>query len=240
MNAIDGVIGLSQNVAGTYTDLAAIVRFNNTGSIDAMSGTAYQAANVIPYSSLTYHFRMDVDVLNHVYSAYVKAPGGSMQTIGQSLSFRNTQASALSLSYLNLNASTGSQTLCNVSVSPLAGPTPTPMPTPTPIPTGTESPGPVFSGKAWYVDNAVASSGNGQSWATAWNSFSNIQWSSVKPGDGVFISGGSTSKTYTATSNGLLTISASGTASAPIFIRPGQDAGHNGVVILDGNGHSDI
>ena len=37
---MDGVTGLSQVQAAAYTDLAAIVRFNNTGTIDARNGSA--------------------------------------------------------------------------------------------------------------------------------------------------------------------------------------------------------
>ncbi len=82
----------------------------------------------------------------------------------------------------------------------------------------------------WYVDNVVATSGNGQSWASAYKNFSNITWSAIKPGDTLYISGGSTSKTYTSP----LTIEASGTASSRINVRVGQDTGHAGTVILDG------
>ncbi|MGZ3792083.1 MAG: choice-of-anchor Q domain-containing protein [Bdellovibrio sp.] len=82
----------------------------------------------------------------------------------------------------------------------------------------------------WYVDNAVATSGNGQSWASAFKDFSSITWSAFNPGDTLFISGGTTSKIYTSTLN----IGASGTASSRIFIRVGQEQGHNGTVIFDG------
>lgn len=82
----------------------------------------------------------------------------------------------------------------------------------------------------WYIDNAVSSSGNGQSWSTAWKQFSNIVWSSVTPGDTIYISGGTTSKTYT----GGLVVGKSGTSNTSrITVRAGQDAGHNGIVILD-------
>lgn len=82
----------------------------------------------------------------------------------------------------------------------------------------------------WYVDSAVGTSGNGQSWASAFKDFSNISWSAIKPGDTLYISGGSTSKTY----RSPLKIGASGTATSKISVRAGQDAGHNGTVILDG------
>lgn len=86
----------------------------------------------------------------------------------------------------------------------------------------------------WYVDNKVTTSGNGQSWAAAFKNFSNITWSSIKPGDTLYISGGTTSQTYT----GGLSIGSSGTAANRIYIRPGQDPGHTGTVILDGAGIS--
>jgi Right handed beta helix region len=81
----------------------------------------------------------------------------------------------------------------------------------------------------WYVDNLVASSGDGTSWATAWKNFSDIDWTKVKGGDTLFISGGFTSQTYFET----LTIGASGTAGKPITITRGIDSGHNGTVIID-------
>jgi len=83
----------------------------------------------------------------------------------------------------------------------------------------------------WYVDNAVATSGNGQSWASAFKTFSAISWSAINAGDTLYLSGGSTSKTYTSP----LVIGKSGTSSTSrITIRVGQDAGHTGTVIFDG------
>ncbi|MEK0081737.1 right-handed parallel beta-helix repeat-containing protein [Benzoatithermus flavus] len=85
----------------------------------------------------------------------------------------------------------------------------------------------------FYVDNAVPSSGNGTSWASAWKGFSRINWSVIRPGDTIYISGGpgvSASKTYYET----LTIGASGSSAGPITIAKGTDPGHNGTVIIDG------
>lgn len=95
---------------------------------------------------------------------------------------------------------------------------------------------------SWYVNNAVASSGDGTTWATAWKNFSNIVWGSsgVKAGDTLYISGGSTSRTY---SEGL-TIGASGTSGNPITIRPGSasssPSGHTGKVIITNTGGNGI
>src|SRR5262249_34934435 len=83
----------------------------------------------------------------------------------------------------------------------------------------------------WYVDGSVGSSGNGQSWATAWKSVNNI--SGVGQGDTVYFSGGSSGQTYNVTGWNQTR----GTASNPITYAVGQDAGHNGMVTFDGSGN---
>jgi hypothetical protein len=81
----------------------------------------------------------------------------------------------------------------------------------------------------FYVNNARSSSGDGQSWATAWRNFSNINWSAIRPGDRLNISGGTSGQVYGET----LTVGVSGTASQPIVIRRAVDDGHNGSVVID-------
>lgn len=86
----------------------------------------------------------------------------------------------------------------------------------------------------WYVDNQSIGANNGTSWANAWQSFANITWTSVNPGDTIYISGGASSNTY----NETLTISKSGTAGNFITIDVGANSpspsGHSGTVIIDG------
>ena len=82
----------------------------------------------------------------------------------------------------------------------------------------------------YYVDNTAASSGSGTSWSSAFQSLSSINWSVVKPGDTIYVSGGSTSQTY----NESLSVGASGSAAGQVTITRGVDPGHNGQVIIDG------
>jgi hypothetical protein len=84
----------------------------------------------------------------------------------------------------------------------------------------------------WYVDNAASGTNAGTSWTNAWETFADIVWGAggVVAGDTLYISGGAVTKTYTE----MLTVGVSGTAGNLITISVGQDAGHNGVVVIDG------
>jgi HYDIN/CFA65/VesB family protein/immunoglobulin I-set domain protein len=127
--AIDSVAGLSSGPSSGYASLAAIVRFNPSGDIDARSGGNYVAATAIPYSAgATYHFILDVNIATHSYNAYVVV--GSVQTtIGMNLGFRTEQAKVTSLNNLGTVAEVGSQTICNATVTAVqAAPTITTQP----------------------------------------------------------------------------------------------------------------
>ena len=90
--------------------------------------------------------------------------------------------------------------------------------------------GPPGRATDFHVDGSVGSSGDGTSWGSAWKSFSDIAWSSLRPGDTLHISGGSSGQTYRET----LTVGASGAAGAPITIKAATDPGHDGPVVIDG------
>ncbi len=95
--------------------------------------------------------------------------------------------------------------------------------------------------QVFYVDNTASGSYTGKSWANAWNptagwdsSATNpygINWSIIQPGDTIYISGGASSKDYTSSSYFLP--KANGTYKDYIYIVKGQDAGHNGIAIID-------
>lgn len=120
---MDGVAGLSNASASSYAGLAAAVRFNNIGTIDARSGAAYAAAASIPYAAgLSYRFRLVVNMSARTYSAYVRQGANAERLIGSNLAFRTEQSAVSSLTNLGLLASTGSEQICALAVVPSAPP----------------------------------------------------------------------------------------------------------------------
>lgn len=89
----------------------------------------------------------------------------------------------------------------------------------------------------WYVDSAATGGNSGLNWANAWTDMPSNTWAAkgISAGDTLYISGGSTSKTYT----NRWSMDASGSAGSPITIRVGQDSGHTGMVLFDGTSHGD-
>jgi glucose/arabinose dehydrogenase len=122
---VNGMVGLSPAAGTTWTAFATIVRFNETGHLDARNGGAYQAASVVPYSPNTsYHFRMEVNVPAHTYSVWVRPEGGTEQALGLNYAFRSEQASATSLRNWAAGLNTtpaGSLSVCGFTVTPGGG-----------------------------------------------------------------------------------------------------------------------
>jgi hypothetical protein len=111
---MDAVSGISYGFANEYTDLAAAVRFNLNGSIDARSGSGFTAANYIAYSkNVTYHFIFDVNLATHTYSIYVVV-GSTQKTVGSNLKFRTEQSNNQYLNSVGTLSATGTVKLCNV------------------------------------------------------------------------------------------------------------------------------
>ena len=86
---------------------------------------------------------------------------------------------------------------------------------------------------SWYVDNALVGGNNdGTSWTNAWRSFAAINWTTVQPGDTIYISGGTSTQTYT----DIVTIGKSGISGNPITIAvDATNPSHNGTVIFNYN-----
>ncbi|MFW6154715.1 MAG: PKD domain-containing protein [Planctomycetota bacterium] len=119
-NGIDGVTGLSSGPGDWWDELACIVRFNTSGTIDVRNGGSYAADTTLAYSSgTTYHVRMVVDIPNHTYSVYVTPDGQSEVTLATDYAFRSEQASVTSLDHWTLNAtnSVGTHTVSNLTLT---------------------------------------------------------------------------------------------------------------------------
>jgi hypothetical protein len=123
-SGIDTVTGLSNGAATDYPSLAVIVRFNSTGTIDAINDTGkttggnYTAVNSIPYTAATsYHFKLTVNPSNHTYSAIVTPSGGSATTLATNYGFRFEQASTSSLNNWALYSLSGSESVCSATVA---------------------------------------------------------------------------------------------------------------------------
>ncbi|MBI3547520.1 MAG: fibronectin type III domain-containing protein [Elusimicrobia bacterium] len=127
---VDGVIGLAAGPATGYSGLAAIVRFNNQSRIDARNGTTYSAASSYAYSAgTTYHIRQVVNVAAKTFSAYVRTGSAPETLIASNYAFRTEQSGVTSLASAGLYASAGSETLCNLTVTPQGQPADSTPPT---------------------------------------------------------------------------------------------------------------
>lgn len=157
-NKQDALIALAQEKADAYTDLAAIVRFNNTGTIDARKGSTYTAQTSVPYTAgNTYRFRMSVNVPQKTYSVYVTPPGKSETLLAKDYPFRTEQSSATTLNYRVLFASAGGATVNSFTIADSnPAPSPTPEPTPDPEPSPTPEPAPSPEQKSSYDSVVLA------------------------------------------------------------------------------------
>jgi hypothetical protein len=118
---MDGVTGLAFDPAFYYDDLAAIVRFNAPGFIDAIDGDEYHAETAIPYTpGLAYHFRLLVYPASHMYTIYVTPPSSAETVLGANFRFRSSQSSTSSLSDWSLYSEVPSHTVCGFGVSAFA------------------------------------------------------------------------------------------------------------------------
>ena len=115
---IDAVTGLSAAPALAYTDLAVIARFNSSGSIDAINGGGYAAANTVAYAGgSTYHFRAAVNVPSHTYSLYVTPPGKPETPVALNYAFRTGQGAVTALSNWAVTAAGGSHQTCGLALT---------------------------------------------------------------------------------------------------------------------------
>jgi hypothetical protein len=112
-SGIDGVTGLAAGPASNYTHLAAAVRFNTAGQVDARRGGEYAALTPVAYTAgVTYRVRLVVNVPARTYSIYVTPAGGVERTIGVDFAFRSEQQGVRVLTHLASLTSRGTHLVC--------------------------------------------------------------------------------------------------------------------------------
>ena len=90
----------------------------------------------------------------------------------------------------------------------------------------------LYNYKLWYVNKDATGNGSGTSWTNASTTISGLPWTSINGGDTIYISGGTTTKTYTST----LSPKKSGSLARRIIITAGKDTGHNGIPFFNISG----
>ncbi|MCH7535303.1 MAG: LamG domain-containing protein, partial [Bacteroidetes bacterium] len=119
---IDAITALSLGPGSTFSNFSVLVRFNSAGNIDVRNNDTYQADIVLPYTAgVSYHFRLEIDVPQHIYSVYVTPSGGSEQVLASNYDFRLEQNTVTSLDNWGLWAGVGSHEVCNLVVSEITG-----------------------------------------------------------------------------------------------------------------------
>ena len=78
----------------------------------------------------------------------------------------------------------------------------------------------------WYVSKSGNNAGDGKTWSTAWNDFAKINWTLIKPGDVIYLDGGTNGMLY-----GPLNTGADGSGpDGRIFLKRSIETGHSGIV----------
>jgi hypothetical protein len=106
---IDCFTGIAESAPRRAADVAVIVRFNDTGTIDVRNGNAFAADRKLGYSAgKPYRIRMVVDMAKKTYSVFVAPAGEAEVALATNYAFRAGQGSVQSLGKLVLAGYKGS------------------------------------------------------------------------------------------------------------------------------------
>jgi hypothetical protein len=116
--AVDAVIGFADGPADAFSDLAAAVRFNPDGFIDARDGDVYRVFSGAPLAyqpGSSYHFSLDFQISRGTYSARVNGPDGSFSWLAADAAFRSSQQGVLQLTHRAsiVDSAAGGVSVCN-------------------------------------------------------------------------------------------------------------------------------
>ena len=100
---IDVFTGIAAKPPKQASDVAAIVRFNDSGRIDVRNGNQFRADQALDYSSnKVYRVRMVINVASRTYSVFVTPPGQPEVALAKNYLFRSQQSSVTSLGQIVL------------------------------------------------------------------------------------------------------------------------------------------
>ena len=100
---IDCFTGISAKAPRQASDVAAIVRFNDAGTIDVRNGNQFRADQPLDYSSnKVYRVRMVIDVASRTYSVFVTPAGQPEVPLAKNYAFRSQQSGVTSLGQIVL------------------------------------------------------------------------------------------------------------------------------------------
>lgn len=94
----DGVLGFSASAPSWYSDLNIALRTTSGGVFEAYNGSGFTSSEPVYYSAnKTYHLRIEADIENGVYSAFITDEDGNTKTLASSFLFRSSAPAAASL-----------------------------------------------------------------------------------------------------------------------------------------------
>jgi hypothetical protein len=100
---IDAFTGISAATPGSASDVSVIVRFNDSGAIDARNGGSFRADQALGYSAnKVYRVRIVVDVASRTYSVFVTPAGLAEVPLAKNYAFRTQRIDVKSLSKMVL------------------------------------------------------------------------------------------------------------------------------------------
>lgn len=117
----DTVLGVAGVKAKAYSQLAAMVRFNNSNTIDVRNGGSYTSDQALGYvAGTSYHIKFVIDPTQHIYSVYVTPQGGSQVALANNYAFRTEQSALTTVNDFAGYSSTGSVSVSNLALNTVA------------------------------------------------------------------------------------------------------------------------
>ena len=111
----DALLALSQGPKTHWSGLAAILRFNSSGTIDVRNGDRYMADRVVAYTPNT-KYTVEFHTGSSRYTVYVIGPDGVRQLIASNYAFRTEQQGVKQLDNWVLEAERGGIKGCFIKV----------------------------------------------------------------------------------------------------------------------------